>query len=143
MLLGDGDLDLNTVSLVTIPSLISGAVVWWVGYEKQRRNERRAELKEDTDQAVARVQTLLDRVERDRKDAIDGEKRCQERMAEMQEQIRKTDIKAERAITWIYHAMVLLDEKNVRYPPWIEDTAVHVALGHPVTPVPEAPRGGS
>jgi small-conductance mechanosensitive channel len=131
-LFGDGDVDLKTILLVSIPTMVASAATWWLSQRKQWRQQTRAEKQEDIDQAIKRYEELLKRVDKDREEAVSSERKSQEVVANLRDQIRRIEIKAERAIAWIRHLEVTLDKHQIPYPVFHElgDTGRH----NPLTP---------
>lgn len=123
--------------LATLLVMFGGAVVWLTTYLAQRRKDRRKDAREDEDNAIARLQALLDRVDKDRLESkAEAEKLARELRA-MQIELLRVNVKAERAIAWIRHLEAALSNNDIAYRPWTEEPTGDSATHAPLSPEPK------
>lgn len=117
---------------VTISGLVSGGIVWLANYYTNLRKERRKEDTDDEETALNRLNTLLLRVDNDRKECIAENAKIRKEIEELREKRVQDIALIERAISWIKYLEYHLERSNIPHPKWVDlagGSGPHVPLG--------------
>lgn len=130
----------NFWDALKVIALVGGgtAIPWLWKHANGLRGERRKEAQEDEETAISRIEKLLQRVEKDRADAIAECQLLHREINNLKLDLTELRVKSERDFSWTKYLEALLNANGIKFVSW-KDTPLTKEAAENMTKTGAAP----